>query len=119
MEVPTATRALEAAERSLVPMAIGEPDFPSSPQVLAAAQRALTHGHIHYACARHGLAAQPSLLPGCAAGCLRRDYTRVLILGVIVPISSCDKQLRFAYLTGAEQLEEGVARLQRFPAPAT
>lgn len=29
-------------------MEIGEPDFPSPPQVLAAAQQALTHGDIHY-----------------------------------------------------------------------
>jgi len=48
MEVQTAARALEAAGRSVVHMEIGEPDFPTPPQVLAAAGRALAGGGIYY-----------------------------------------------------------------------
>jgi len=48
MEVQTAARALEAAGRTVVHMEIGEPDFPTPPQVLAAAQRALAGGRIYY-----------------------------------------------------------------------
>ncbi len=48
MEVQTAARALEAAGRSVVHMEIGEPDFPTPPQVIAAAQRAVAHGGIYY-----------------------------------------------------------------------
>ncbi len=48
MEVQTAARALEAAGRSVVHMEIGEPDFPTPPQVVAAAQRAIAHGGVYY-----------------------------------------------------------------------
>ena len=48
MEVQTAARALEAAGRSVVHMEIGEPDFPTPPPVVAAAQRAIAAGDIYY-----------------------------------------------------------------------
>jgi aspartate/methionine/tyrosine aminotransferase len=48
MEVQTAARALEAAGRSVVHMEIGEPDFPTPPQVVAAAQRAIGDGRVYY-----------------------------------------------------------------------
>ena len=48
MEVQTAARALEAAGRSVIHMEIGEPDFPTPPQVIEAGQRALAHGGIYY-----------------------------------------------------------------------
>ena len=48
MEVQTAARALEAAGRSVVHLEIGEPDFPTPPQVVAAAQAALAGGNIYY-----------------------------------------------------------------------
>src|SRR4051812_4864413 len=48
MEVQTAARRLEAAGRSVVHMEIGEPDFPTPPQVLDAAREALAHGRIYY-----------------------------------------------------------------------
>ncbi len=48
MEVQTAARALEAAGRTVVHMEIGEPDFPTPPQVLSAAGRALADGGVYY-----------------------------------------------------------------------
>ena len=48
MEVQTAARALEAAGRTVVHMEIGEPDFPTPPLVVAAAQRAIAAGDIYY-----------------------------------------------------------------------
>ncbi len=48
MEVQTAARALEAAGRSVIHMEIGEPDFPTPPQVVEAGQRALAGGGIYY-----------------------------------------------------------------------
>ncbi len=48
MEVQTAARALEAAGRSVVHMEIGEPDFPTPPRVVAAAQRAIAGGAVYY-----------------------------------------------------------------------
>ena len=48
MEVQTAARALEAAGRSVVHLEIGEPDFPTPPQVVAAAQAALAGGNVYY-----------------------------------------------------------------------
>ena len=48
MEVQTAARALEGAGRTVVHMEIGEPDFPTPPQVLAAATDALAGGGIYY-----------------------------------------------------------------------
>jgi aspartate/methionine/tyrosine aminotransferase len=48
MEVQTAARALEAAGRSVVHMEIGEPDFPTPPPVVAAAQRAIAGGAVRY-----------------------------------------------------------------------
>ena len=48
MEVQTAARALEAAGRNVVHLEIGEPDFPTPPQVVAAAQAALAGGNVYY-----------------------------------------------------------------------
>jgi aspartate/methionine/tyrosine aminotransferase len=48
MEVQTAARALEAAGRTVVHMEIGEPDFPTPPPVVAAAQRAIAGGDVYY-----------------------------------------------------------------------
>jgi aspartate/methionine/tyrosine aminotransferase len=48
MEVQTAARALEAAGRDVIHMEIGEPDFPTPPPVVAAAQAAIANGHIYY-----------------------------------------------------------------------
>jgi aspartate/methionine/tyrosine aminotransferase len=48
MEVQTAARALEAAGRTVVHMEIGEPDFPTPPLVVAAAQRAIAAGDVYY-----------------------------------------------------------------------
>jgi len=48
MEVQTAARALEAAGRTVVHMEIGEPDFPTPPLVVAAAQRAIAGGDVYY-----------------------------------------------------------------------
>jgi aspartate/methionine/tyrosine aminotransferase len=48
MEVQTAARALEAEGRSVVHFEIGEPDFATPPQVIAAAQRAIAGGGIYY-----------------------------------------------------------------------
>jgi aspartate/methionine/tyrosine aminotransferase len=48
MEVQTAARELEAAGRSVIHMEIGEPDFPTPPQVIEAAQRAVADGNIYY-----------------------------------------------------------------------
>src|SRR5947209_3227901 len=48
MEVQTAARALEAAGRSVIHMEIGEPDFPTPPAVIAAAQAAIATGRLYY-----------------------------------------------------------------------
>ena len=48
MEVQTAARALETSGRSVIHMEIGEPDFPTPPPVVAAAQRAIADGDIYY-----------------------------------------------------------------------
>jgi aspartate/methionine/tyrosine aminotransferase len=48
MEIATHARALEAAGRDVIHMEIGEPDFPSPPPVVAAAQSLLASGQIYY-----------------------------------------------------------------------
>ncbi|HZQ63202.1 MAG TPA: aminotransferase class I/II-fold pyridoxal phosphate-dependent enzyme, partial [Casimicrobiaceae bacterium] len=48
MEVQTAARAIEAAGRSVIHMEIGEPDFPTPPQVIEAAHQAIAGGAIYY-----------------------------------------------------------------------
>lgn len=48
MELLARARALEADGRDIVHMEIGEPDFPTSQPVLAAAQAAIAQGDIHY-----------------------------------------------------------------------
>jgi len=48
MEVQTAARALEAAGRSVIHLEIGEPDFPTPPPVIAAAQAAIAGGDVYY-----------------------------------------------------------------------
>jgi aspartate/methionine/tyrosine aminotransferase len=42
-------RALEASGRDIIHLHLGEPDFETPPNVIAAAQRALADGHTHYA----------------------------------------------------------------------
>src|SRR5689334_4918291 len=48
MEVQTAARALEAAGRTVMHMEIGEPDFPTPPQVIEAAHEAIGSGAIYH-----------------------------------------------------------------------
>lgn len=47
-EVLSKALALEAEGRSIVHLEIGEPDFPTPPHVVAAAEQALADGHTHY-----------------------------------------------------------------------
>ena len=48
MEVQSAARALEAEGRSVIHLEIGEPDFPTPPRVVAAAQAAIAGGRLYY-----------------------------------------------------------------------
>ena len=62
-------RELEAAGRDIVHMEIGEPDFPTPPPVIAAVQKAIAAGDVHYTPAA-GLPALRSAL----AGYYRAEY---------------------------------------------
>ena len=48
MDLLARARKLEAAGRDVVHMEIGEPDFPTPEPVVAAGQKALADGHVHY-----------------------------------------------------------------------
>jgi aspartate/methionine/tyrosine aminotransferase len=48
MEIATHARALENKGKDVIHMEIGEPDFPSPPPVIAAAQSLLSSGQIYY-----------------------------------------------------------------------
>src|SRR2546423_3342911 len=48
-EVLAKARKLEAEGRNIVHLEIGEPDFPTPPNIVEAAQRALRDGYTHYA----------------------------------------------------------------------
>lgn len=84
MEVQTAARELEASGRPVVHMEIGEPDFPSPPGVVAAAQRALAGGNIYYTSAL-GL---PKLREAIAAHYAHRYGVHVAPERVIVTAGS-------------------------------
>ena len=84
MEVQTAARALEATGRTVIHMEIGEPDFPTPPQVLDAAHQALSHGGIYYTSAL-GLSA---LREAIAAHYAHRYDARVTPERVIVTAGS-------------------------------
>lgn len=84
MEVQTAARALEAAGRTVVHMEIGEPDFPTPPQVLEAAHDAIRHGGIYYTSAL-GL---PALREAIAAHYARRYHVGISPERVIVTAGS-------------------------------
>jgi aspartate/methionine/tyrosine aminotransferase len=47
-DVLVRARALEAQGKQVVHLEIGEPDFPTAPNIVAAAKRALDHGWTHY-----------------------------------------------------------------------
>ncbi len=47
-EVMVRARELEAHGREIIHLEIGEPDFPTAPNIIAAAQRALDQGYTHY-----------------------------------------------------------------------
>lgn len=48
MHILARARALEAQGRSIIHLEIGEPDFPTAPQIVAAGIRALQDGRTHY-----------------------------------------------------------------------
>lgn len=48
MELMARAQALEAQGRDIVHMEVGEPDFPTPPPIIEAAQRFLAGGHVHY-----------------------------------------------------------------------
>lgn len=48
VEVLTRARELAAAGRDIVHLEAGEPDFSTAPQIIAAAQAALSQGHTYY-----------------------------------------------------------------------
>jgi len=48
MELMARAHALEAQGRDIVHMEVGEPDFPTPEPIVAAAQRFLADGHVHY-----------------------------------------------------------------------
>ena len=47
-EVLAKARKLEAQGRNIVHLEIGEPDFPTPPNIVEAAERALHDGYTHY-----------------------------------------------------------------------
>jgi aspartate/methionine/tyrosine aminotransferase len=51
MELMARAQALEAQGRSVIHLEVGEPDFPTAAPILAAAQRFLSGGHVHYTAA--------------------------------------------------------------------
>ena len=51
MELMQQAQALEAQGRDIVHMEVGEPDFPTPPPIIDAAQRFLAGGHVHYTAA--------------------------------------------------------------------
>ena len=77
MEVQTAARALEAAGRDVIHLEIGEPDFPTPPQVVAAAQAALAGGNVYYTSAL-GL---PALREAIAGHYADRYGVRFILVG--------------------------------------
>ncbi|MGB9867669.1 MAG: pyridoxal phosphate-dependent aminotransferase [Bacillota bacterium] len=48
MDVLERAKALESQGRSVIHLEVGEPDFPTPPPIVEAAQRALAAGHTHY-----------------------------------------------------------------------
>jgi aspartate/methionine/tyrosine aminotransferase len=51
MELLAHAKSLEAQGRNIVHLEVGEPDFPTAPQIIAAAQEFLAGGHVHYTAA--------------------------------------------------------------------
>jgi len=84
MEVQTAARALEAAGRTVMHMEIGEPDFPTPPQVIEAAREAIGSGAIYYTSAL-GL---PALREAIAEHYARHYDVRIPAERVIVTAGS-------------------------------
>ena len=48
MEILKRAHELSAAGRDIIHLEVGEPDFPSAPPIVEAAQRFLASGHVHY-----------------------------------------------------------------------
>ena len=59
-EVLAKARKLEAQGRNIVHLEIGEPDFPTPPNIVEAAERALRDGYTHYTPAGGLMPAQTS-----------------------------------------------------------
>lgn len=51
MELVAHANALEAQGRNIIHLEVGEPDFPTAPPIVAAAQKFLAGGHVHYTAA--------------------------------------------------------------------
>jgi aspartate/methionine/tyrosine aminotransferase len=93
MDVLARARALEAQGRSVVHMEIGEPDFPTAPQIIEAGIAALRHGRTHYTQAV-GMPELRDAISGYYPAALRPAADRV----VVTPGASGALTLVFAAL---------------------
>jgi aspartate/methionine/tyrosine aminotransferase len=93
MDILARARALEAAGRSIIHMEIGEPDFPTVPQIVQAGIAALQDGHTQYTPAL-GLPPLRSAIAASYAPAARPEAGRV----VVTPGASGALQLIFGVL---------------------
>ena len=93
MDILARARTLESAGRSIVHMEIGEPDFPTPPQIVQAGITALQNGHTQYTPAL-GLPELRSAIAASYAPAARPEAGRV----VVTPGASGALQLIFGVL---------------------
>ncbi|MBI3574775.1 MAG: pyridoxal phosphate-dependent aminotransferase [Gammaproteobacteria bacterium] len=69
MDILARARALEAQDRSIIHMEIGEPDFPAAPGIVEAGIAALRAGHTHYTSALGLPALRAAIAANYASAC--------------------------------------------------
>ena len=93
MDILARARALESAGRSIIHMEIGEPDFPTPPEIVAAGVSALQDGHTYYTPAL-GLPELRGAIAASYPSSVRPDPSRV----IVTPGASGALQLIFGVL---------------------
>ena len=109
-EVLAKARKLEAQGRSIVHLEIGEPDFPTPPNIVEAAERALRDGYTHYTPAGGLMPARQAV-----ADWIRRTYEVEVKPEQVVMVPGSKNVLLFTMMALVDQGDEVIVPDPGYP----
>jgi aspartate/methionine/tyrosine aminotransferase len=109
-EVLAKARALEAQGRTIVHLEIGEPDFPTPPNIVAAAEKAIRDGFTHYTPAAGLLPARQAV-----ADWIRRTYEVEITPQHVVMVPGSKNVILFTAMALVDQGDEVIVPDPGYP----